>query len=102
MKSMKSFTAPTIGKRTNKKMSSVSELDLTGIVWPVCLLEFKRALLSLDSEGKIEVLTQDSDVVEHIKMIIERSEDMFLSRQMEGNTVRLSIYKRMTGTRHGN
>lgn len=83
-------------------MSSVSELDLTGIVWPVCLLEFKRALLSLDSEGKLEVLTQDSDVVEHIKMIIERSEDMFLSRQMEGNTVRLSIYKRMTGTRHGN
>ncbi|MBI4768003.1 MAG: sulfurtransferase TusA family protein [Deltaproteobacteria bacterium] len=83
-------------------MSSVSELDLTGIVWPVCLLEFKRALLSLDSEGELEILTQDPDVVEHIKMIIERSEDMSLSKQTEGDTVRLSIFKRMTGIRHGN
>ena len=72
--------ASAAGKRTNRTMPSVSELDLTGIVWPVCLLEFKRALLSLDSEGKLEVLTRDSDVVEHIKMIIERSEDMSLSK----------------------
>jgi TusA-related sulfurtransferase len=99
---MKGFSVSPAGKRTNRTMSSVSELDLTGIVWPVCLLEFKRALLSLGSDGKLEVLTQDSDVVEHIKMIIERSEGMILSRQTEGNTVRLSIHKRMTGTRHEN
>jgi TusA-related sulfurtransferase len=101
MKIVKSFLASPIGKRTNRKMSSVAELDLTGIVWPVCLLEFKRALLSLDSEGKLEVLTQDSDVVEHIKMMIERSQDLSLSRQTEGKTVRLSIHKRTTGIRHG-
>ncbi len=99
---MKGFKASSAGKRTNRTRSSVSELDLTGIVWPVCLLEFKRALLSLNSDGKLEVLTQDSDVEEHIKMIIDRSEDMILSRQREGNKVRLSIHKRMTGTRHGN
>jgi TusA-related sulfurtransferase len=78
----------------NKKMSSMAELDLTGIVWPVCLLEFKRAILSLGSSGNLEVLTQDSDVVEHIKMIIDRSKDLFLSKQTEGDTVRLSIQKR--------
>lgn len=99
---MKGLNASPADKRTNRILPSISELDLTGIVWPVCLLELKRALLALGSEGKLEVLTRDSDVAEHIKMIIERSADMTLSRQTEGQTVRLSIYKRMTGTRHGN
>lgn len=76
-----------------RKMSSNSELDLTGIVWPMCLLEFKRALLGLKSKGIMEVLIRDPDVVDQLLMIVEHSENRLIKRQMEGERVRLCIQK---------
>ena len=74
-------------------MSTITELDLTGVVWPLCLLEFKRAFIGLKPSGMIEVLVQDLDVADQLIMIVGHSENKLIKRQMEGETVRLFIQK---------
>ena len=75
-------------------MPSKSELDLCGVTWPVCLLEFKSALNDLCPCEVLDVLAQDPDVVENIILIVDRSEDKLINRQKEGDIYRLSVEKR--------
>ena len=75
-------------------MASKSELDLVGIAWPMCLLEFKCALNDLCSCDVLEVLARDPDVVRSIAMIVDRSGNELISRQKVGEIYRLSIAKR--------
>jgi TusA-related sulfurtransferase len=74
-------------------MLSTSQLDLTGISWPVCLLKFKQNLLALRTGQRLEVLVQDPDVADHIVMIVNRSEDRVIDRQLDGEGLRLCIQK---------
>jgi TusA-related sulfurtransferase len=75
------------------QMLSTSQLDLTGISWPVCLLKFKQNLLALRTGQRLEVLVQDPDVADHIVLIVDRSEDRVLDRQIDGKRFRLCIQK---------
>jgi TusA-related sulfurtransferase len=72
-----------------------SEVDLCGITWPVCLLQFKNALNALGAEDVLEVLTRDPEVVEYIVMIVKRSNDKLINQQKEGHIFRLSVEKGM-------
>jgi len=74
-------------------MLSTSQLDLTGISWPVCLLKFKQNLLALRTGQRLEVLVQDPDVADHIVMIVNRSEDRVIDRQLDGEGLRFCIQK---------
>jgi TusA-related sulfurtransferase len=74
-------------------MTLPSKLDLVGVAWPVCLLKFKSAVNALSSCGVLEVRTQDPDVVTHITLIVDRSEDSLINQQKEDNVYRLSIQK---------
>lgn len=74
-------------------MPSKSELDLAGIVWPVCLLKFKCVLNDLCTSDVLDVFIRDPDIVESIVMIVERSGDTIMKRQKEGEIYRLSIEK---------
>jgi len=74
-------------------MLSTSQLDLTGISWPVCLLKFKQNLLALKAGQRLEVLAQDPDVADHVVMIVNRSEDRVIDFRMEGEKFRLCIQK---------
>jgi TusA-related sulfurtransferase len=74
-------------------MLSTSQLNLTGISWPVCLLKFKQNLLALRMGEKLEVLVQDPDVADQIIMIVDRSEDKIIDRQRDGERFRLCIQK---------
>ena len=60
----------------------------------MCLLKFKSALNDICSCNVLEVLTQDSDVVENIILIVDRSEDTLINQQKEGDIYRLSVEKR--------
>ena len=60
----------------------------------MCLLKFKSALNDICSCNVLEVLTQDPDVVENIILIVDRSEDMLINQQKEGDIYRLSVEKR--------
>jgi TusA-related sulfurtransferase len=77
-----------------KKMSLKSELDLVGITWPVCLLKFKCALNDLCTCEVLDVIARDPDVVENIIMIVDRSGNILIDQQKEGDIYRLSIEKR--------
>lgn len=74
-------------------MSSMLELDLVGIGWPVCLLKFKCALNGICSDDVMVVLARDPDVVKHIIMILERSGATLINRQKKGDIYQLSIKK---------
>lgn len=74
-------------------MTSTSQLDLQGIAWPMCLLQFKQNLLSLGTGDTLEVLVQDPEVADQIIMIVGRSEDRLITRQKDGERVRLWIVK---------
>jgi TusA-related sulfurtransferase len=74
-------------------MTLASKLDLVGVAWPVCLLKFKRAVNALSAYGVLEVKTQDPDVVTHITLIVDRSEDSLINQQKEDDVYRLSIQK---------
>lgn len=70
-----------------------SPLDLTGIAWPVSLLKFKQNLMALKAGERLEVLVQDPETAEHIIMIVNRSEDRIIERQMVGERFRFCIQK---------
>jgi TusA-related sulfurtransferase len=74
-------------------MTVTSQIDLRGISWPVCLLNFKQNLLALHEGECLEILLGDPEVADQIQMIVERSEDKIIDRQREGERLRLRIEK---------
>ena len=74
-------------------MSTKSELDLAGVAWPVCLLQFKNAFDALCSREVLEILSHDPDVVKNILMIAYRSEGKLIQQQQEGDLYRVFIQK---------
>jgi len=74
-------------------MTLSSKLSLVGIAWPVSLLKFKSAMNRLRAYEVMEVLTQDSDVVANITMIVDRSEDILVNQKKAGDVYQLSIQK---------
>ena len=75
-------------------MSTKSELDLAGVAWPVCLLQFKNAFDELSSCEVLEILSHDPDVVKNILMIAYRSEGKLIRQQQEGDLYRVFIQKK--------
>ncbi len=74
-------------------MSSKSEIDLLGVVSPVCLLKCKNALDCLDPGHVLEVLVQDPEVVEDLIKIVERSQYQLLKLETEKDYYRIHIRK---------
>lgn len=72
---------------------SNSKLDLIGIISPLCLLKCKSVLTAMESGHVLEVLLQDSEVVEKLVKIIERSQDQVMKSKMEGDLYRICIKK---------
>ena len=70
-----------------------SKLNLVGIAWPVSLLKFKSEVNHMRACEVMEVLTRDPDVVANITMIVQRSEDILVDQQKEGDVYRLSVQK---------
>jgi len=74
-------------------MSTKSELDLAGVAWPGCLLQFKNTFDALCSSEVLEVLSHDPDVVKNILMIAHRSKGKLIQQQQEGDLYRVFIRK---------
>ena len=75
-------------------MSTKSELDLAGVAWPVCLLQFKNAFDALCPCEVLEILSHDPDVVKNILMIAYRSEGKLIRQQQDGDLYRVFIQKK--------
>jgi len=68
-------------------------LDLAGVAWPGCLLQFKNTFDELCSCEVLEVLSYDPDVVKNILMIAYRSKGELIQQQREGDLYRVFIRK---------
>jgi len=53
--------------------AKTSQLNLVGVVSPVCLLKCQSALNILKPGNILEVMVQDPEVVNNLQKIIERS-----------------------------
>ena len=76
-----------------KTRESKIELDLKGIVSPVCLLKCKSVLAGMNTGDVLEILLQDPEVVDELIKIVERSEDRVMKSQRDGDHYRISIKK---------
>jgi TusA-related sulfurtransferase len=71
-------------------MASV-ELDLRGVVLPICLLKCKTALMGMEPREELDILISDPHVVEDLVKIIKRSQGMAVRPRREGDHYRLHI-----------
>jgi putative FmdB family regulatory protein len=80
---------------------SRKELDLIGVISPVCLLKCKSELAGMETGDQLEVLLQDPGVVEALVKIVERSEDEVLQTKAEGNHFRIWLKKGKNSRKEG-
>ncbi len=69
------------------------EIDLRGILSPVCLLKCKSMLAKINCGDVLEVLLQDPEVVEELIKIVDRSKDQVVNQQKEEDYYRIYIQK---------
>ncbi len=74
-------------------MPDKSELDLIGVSWPGCLLQFKNTFDQLCAYDVLEVLSHDPDVVRNILMIACHCEGTHIQQRQEGDLYRVFIQK---------
>ena len=74
-------------------MPSKPELNLIGVVWPVCLLQCNSELNRLYAGENIDVIVQYPIVLKDRLKILERSSDHSVTTSKEGDRYRLHILK---------
>lgn len=77
--------------RTN--MLSNTEINLTGLLPPICLLQCKKQLSEMAPGDIICVCLQDQEILRDLVLIIERSKDKIIKQQMEADAYRIYIQK---------
>lgn len=68
-------------------------MDLRGVISPLNLLKCKGCLKAMDEGAVLEVLVSDVDVVEDLKMIVQRSRDRVVYTKKLIDCVCLGIKK---------
>ena len=74
-------------------MSANVELDLIGVLSPLCLLKCKSVLSAMESGHVLEVLLQDHDVVKELSKIINYSQDAVIKLEKGRDHYRTYIKK---------
>ena len=74
-------------------MPSKAELNLIGVVWPVCLLQCNSELNRLYAGEEIDVIVKDPDVLKDLLIILERSSDHLVTTSKQGERYRLHILR---------
>jgi TusA-related sulfurtransferase len=74
-------------------MASTQILDLRGVISPLNLLKCKSRLTSMKKNEVLEVLLNDTDVVEDLMIIVKRSDDDVIYKRKEADCICLGIKK---------
>lgn len=74
-------------------MTSQNILDLRGVISPLNLLKCKSCLNSMDAGEVLSVFLADMDVVQDLKMIVQRSNDEVVYTRKRVDCVCLGIKK---------
>ncbi|MFC1829146.1 sulfurtransferase TusA family protein [Thermodesulfobacteriota bacterium] len=82
------------GSKTRMEIKPISkELDLIGVISPVCILKCKSELARMNAGSILEVLLQDPEVVEELIKIVQRSKDRVIKSKQEGDHYRIWLKK---------
>ena len=74
-------------------MISNAELNLTGLLPPICLLHCKKQLNEMAPGEIVCVCLQDMEVLDDLALIVERSRDRIVKQHQEGDLYRIYIQK---------
>lgn len=74
-------------------MGSKTVLDLKGVGSPLDLFKCKACLKSMTEGRLLEVILADEEVVQNLKLIINRSGDKLVYRKNTGDSICLGIKK---------
>jgi TusA-related sulfurtransferase len=74
-------------------MASKKILDLRGVISPLNLLKCKSCLKSMDEGAVLDVLLTDIDVIQDLRMIVQRSRDEVVYTRQRVGCVCLGIKK---------
>ncbi len=74
-------------------MAIQHEIDLNGVVAPLCLLQMKNALSRLPPGELLKVQVHDVDLIAYIAKIVARSADEIVEQHRHGDGVSLTIRK---------
>ena len=74
-------------------MPSMNELDLTGLLPPIDLLQCKQQLNKMTSGKVVCVCLKDQAVANDLVLIIERSRDRIIKQQKDNDIYRIYIQK---------
>ncbi len=69
------------------------ELDLVGLVIPLCLLQLKRTLSTMSKGDVLRVRVEDPFVLTSIRRLVEHSPDQVIASQQEESFFCLHILK---------
>jgi TusA-related sulfurtransferase len=74
-------------------MVNQNELNLIGVVSPVCLLKCKSVLARMAVGVELAVLLRDPEIVEDLLKIVERSHDRLVQCDKQGDYFRIILKK---------
>lgn len=74
-------------------MTLCSRIDLVGVLSPVCLLEYKKALKNMASGDRITIRLDDPTVLRDLITIIKRSDDEILKITEEAAFCEIAVRK---------
>ena len=74
-------------------MNASVRLDLVGVGWPICLLEYQQRIHDLAPGAVAVVRIEDPDMADSIRQLARRQGDRVIQEEREGQCVCLRIRK---------
>lgn len=69
------------------------EIDLTDIVWPVCVIQCNEALTRLEPGDDLTITVSDPDVVHNIVLLIKSRPDLQFDQHRESRSFRIRVHR---------
>ncbi len=78
---------------TQNSKPEMSQINLVGVVSPICLLKCQSALDMLKPGNVLEVMVQDPEVVSNLQKIIDRSANQVIKTERNDEYFQIFICK---------
>jgi TusA-related sulfurtransferase len=72
---------------------AIRKIDIRNVDWPVCILNCKNELNQMKSGETMEVIVQDTDVVNNLITLIEQLPDLQIEKYKDNKYHKLIIKK---------
>jgi len=70
------------------------EINLSDMVWPVCLLRCNEILARLQPGETLSIIVSDPDMVNNILLLIKSQPDLQYNKSLESGSYRITVNRR--------